>query len=160
MKNIIKFLIGLIVFSNLVLARGENPPPPEMITKLKLSAQQQEQMKSLHKKQRIEFKKSMDKVKSLHDQLDQELLQENPSQTKVNNIIEQIKVIQTNLMDNHFEQILATRKILTRQQFKTMLDLRRDFSTKMEKRIRHKKNLSQGKDGKKRENVPPPHFLL
>jgi len=146
-----KVLVFLIIIFSFVLARGGLPP--KLTEKLDLTVQQQEQMKTLHEKQRVDFKNNMDKVKILHDQLDQELLKSKLDEQKIKNITEQIKIIQLKLIDAHFEQILGMRKILTQEQFKKMLDLRRDLKTKMGKKIRDNKTEA------KNRSLHPPKYL-
>ena len=107
--------------------------PRGMFKDLKLTADQEKQMQSLFERQRTEEKKDFEKIKELQGKLDEEFLKDRPDESKIKSAANEIKKVQTKLLDKHFDHLFALRKLLTTEQFKKFIEKGRKMREKMDR---------------------------
>ena len=123
MKRIAKFglMAALLGMGLAVLAQGPLRNP-KMVEKLGLTPQQQSQMKELkfqHQTRMIDIRHDM-QLKMLD--LKRELSKDNPSQTALDSLVDQITAIRAKMMKERFAHMLAVKKILTPEQWRMVKD--------------------------------------
>lgn len=104
--------------------------PRGMFKDLKLTADQEKQMQSLFERQKTEEKKDFEKIKEFQGKLDDEFLKDRPDESRIKSIANDIKQIQTKLLDKHFDRLFALRKVLTPEQFKKFIEKGRKMRSK------------------------------
>ncbi len=142
------FVASIIVATILIGGWGEKRPPlprPDMFKELNLTKAQEQQLEAGRKAQMAKVKRSMEHIRTLHGTLDQEFIKDAPNEARINALITEIKTEQQVLMNEHFESLLSLRKVLTPEQFKKMVIMRKEF----QKKVRH------GEHGDRRQGPPP-----
>ena len=126
--NIMKKWMGVCLMAAFMLCLGcawvyaDERVPKDIFKGLNLTADQQKQMQSLFEKQRTEEKKDFERIKELEGKLDEEFLKDRPDESKIKAATNDIKKIQTKLLDKHFDRLFDLRKILTPEQFKKFIE--------------------------------------
>ena len=115
-------MLTLILCLSCAAVYAAEKVPRGMFKDLKLTADQEKQMQSLFERQRTEEKKDFEKIKELQGKLDEEFLKDRPDESKIKSAADDIKNIQTKLLDKHFDRLFALRKILTAEQFKKFIE--------------------------------------
>jgi len=118
----IGLMLTLILCLSCAAVYAAEKVPRGMFKDLKLTADQEKQMQSLFERQRTEEKKDFEKIKELQGKLDVEFLKDRPDESRIGSIANDIKQIQTKLLDKHFDRLFALRKILTPEQFKKFIE--------------------------------------
>ena len=149
----IGLMLTLILCLSCAAVYAAEKVPRGMFKDLKLTADQEKQMQSLFERQRTEEKKDFEKIKELQGKLDVEFLKDRPDESRIGSIANDIKQIQTKLLDKHFDRLFALRKILTPEQFKKFIEKGRKMRSKMDggPRVSGNKHHSTG------ESFAPPH---
>jgi Spy/CpxP family protein refolding chaperone len=96
--------------------------PRDIFKNLNLTADQEKQMRTLFERERENEKKKFEKIRGLQDKLDKEFLKDRPDESRIRSAANDIKIIQTELLDEHFNHLLALRKVLTPAQFKKFIE--------------------------------------
>jgi len=96
--------------------------PKGIFKDLNLTADQEKQMKGLFEHQKEDEKKKFEKIRGLQDKLDKEFLKDVPDESRIRSAAKDIKNIQSELLDEHFNHLLALRKVLTPEQFKKFIE--------------------------------------
>jgi len=84
---------------------------------LVLSEDQQKLLEDNHQKQQDAMKAAFEQMKTNKEALDAEIIKAVPDMKKVNDLQTQLKAIQSQMADDRFNSLLATKKILTPEQF-------------------------------------------
>jgi len=93
---------------------------------LNLSDDQVKQLKDSKEKQKTAMKSVFEQMKSNREAFDAEIIKATPDMTKINDLQTQIKTIQSQMVDDHLNSILETKKILTPEQFAGYMALERE----------------------------------
>jgi Spy/CpxP family protein refolding chaperone len=96
--------------------------PKGIFKDLNLTADQEKQMKGLFERQKEDEKKKFEKIRGLQDKMDNEFVKDRPDESRIKSTANDIKKIQTELLDEHFSHLLALRKVLTPDQFKKFIE--------------------------------------
>ena len=115
-------MLTLILCLSCASVYAADKVPKGMFKDLKLTADQEKQVQSMFEKQKADEKQDFEKIKEFQDILDQEFLKDHPDESKIKSTINDIKKIQTKLLDKHFDHMFALRKILTPEQFKKFIE--------------------------------------
>ena len=108
---------------------------------LNLSDDQVKQLKESYKKQKEAMKNIFEQIKSNREALNTEIIKAAPDMNKVNEIQAQLKTIQSQIVDNRLNSVLAIKKVLTPEQFAGYMALE-----KARELMKHKHHQF-GKDG-------------
>lgn|GEM_PF-2650505 len=100
------------------------------IEKLGLSEEQQEQLLEQRRQHHAGAKELMEQLKEKTQALHQELDKLEPDQKTLKRTAAQIKKIKGDLLDLRIDSILATKKILTLQQYQKMQEMRKEHMKK------------------------------
>lgn len=92
----------------------------DMDDKLGLTADQRTKMKTLRDEMRAKQESLREQVKEKRGALRQELDSTNPDRNKANALVNEITSIETQLAQNHVDQVFKVREILTPEQFQRM----------------------------------------
>jgi Spy/CpxP family protein refolding chaperone len=96
--------------------------PKGIFKDLNLTADQEKQMKGLFERQKEDEKKKFRKIRGLQDKMDKEFLQDRPDGSRIRSIANDIKKIQSEMLDEHFDYLSSLRNILTPAQFKKFIE--------------------------------------
>lgn len=97
---------------------------------LNLNDDQVKQLKDNWKQQKETMKSVFEQMKSSREAFDAEIVKATPDMNKINAIQTQIKTIQSQLVDDRFNSILAIKKILTPEQFAGYMALKKEKQLK------------------------------
>jgi Spy/CpxP family protein refolding chaperone len=127
---------------------------------LNLSADQEKQLKDLHQKQRDAMKATFEQMKTNREAFEAEIAKATPDMNKVNDLQNQLKTIQGQILDNHLNDLLAIKKVLTPEQFAGYMALKKESMMKKHMMMHrgpggfdhkgwdgHKNLADKGKDG-------------
>jgi len=103
---------------------------------LNLTEDQQKQLNGIKKKQREDMKSAFEQIKSNRAAFTEEITKAAPDMNKVNELQAQLKTIQAQMADNHLNNILAVKKIMTPEQFAGFMALKK--AKKMMEHEHHK----------------------
>jgi Spy/CpxP family protein refolding chaperone len=93
---------------------------------LGLTEDQQKQLKSIKQKDMETMKSVFEQIKSNREALNAEIVKAVPDMNKVNDIQTQMKVLQSQMVDNHLNSILEIKKIMTPEQFVGYMALKKE----------------------------------
>ena len=102
----------------------------KIFDQLNLTDDQKKQIKANKQAQMQQMRSLFDQMKTLHQQLNVELVKPQLDMTKINGINGQIKTIQNQMVDQRTSSILAVRKILTPEQFSKFISMADDMRNK------------------------------
>jgi len=114
---------------------------------LDLTEGQQKQLKDIKQKQREAMKGLFEQIKSNREELNAEIIKATPDMSKVNNIQAQMKILQSQMVDNHLNSILEIKKIMTPEQFAGYMTLKKERKL-MKHMMGHEKFGHKGEFGK------------
>jgi Spy/CpxP family protein refolding chaperone len=115
-------MLAVMLFVLCAAANAAERIPSGIFKGLNLSADQEKQMRTLFERQRGDEKKKFEKIRGLQENLDEEFLKDRPDESKIKSTVNTIKNIQTELLDEHFDNLLALRKVLTPEQFRKFIE--------------------------------------
>jgi Spy/CpxP family protein refolding chaperone len=107
---------------------------------LNLTDDQKKQFDDIRKKQKEAMKGVFDQIKANREAFDTEISKAAPDMNKINDLQSQLKTVQGQMVDNHLNLILETKKILTPEQYAGYMALERA------ERLEHRHH-GFGKDG-------------
>lgn len=128
--TIISLVIGIGLGSIIVLIylMYINPRPP-VFPDLDVSSSQSNALQKIRTTQMSKLNEQFNKIRQLHDQLDEILLSDSPNNQTINIITEEIAYTHADMARIHIQGLLKIREILSEKQFSTM--------------IRHRKSLDK-----------------
>jgi Spy/CpxP family protein refolding chaperone len=116
---------------------------------LNLTKDQQKQLKDSWNKQKEAMKNVFGQIKTNREALDAEIVKATPDMNKINGLQAQIKTLQSQMVDDHLNDILEIKKILSPEQFAGYMALKKERMLKRHmmghERFGHKDGF--GKDG-------------
>ncbi len=115
-------MLALMLFLSCAAANAAERIPAGIFKDLNLSTDQEKQMRALFERQRDDEKKNFEKIRGLQEKLEKEFLKDHPDESNIRSTANNIKIIQTKLLDEHFDHLLALRKVLTQEQFKKFIE--------------------------------------
>ncbi len=153
MKNMDKRLLritGLLFISfffleGVILAEELNPKGKDLGVKekhealwgeLNLTAEQKEAIKAQRSEQRQKMKQKWEELKEKNLALKEELLKPEIDKTKLNQIVEEIKKIQGELLDYRVQKGLEMRQILTLEQYRLLEEKIKERQHRFRKRLK------------------------
>ncbi|UCG35271.1 MAG: hypothetical protein JSW17_00280 [Candidatus Omnitrophota bacterium] len=138
-----KYAIGVVVVLSLLIqfpgysAKKEKAEETQDLTaQLLLSGEQKEELKETYRILGEKAKKLQTELKVETARLGQELKKDKPSKGRVRKIAAKIKKINNRLFDNRIDEILATKKILTHEQYSQLQQIRREKFNEIRKRVK------------------------
>jgi Spy/CpxP family protein refolding chaperone len=120
---------------------------------LNLSDDQVKQLKDIHQKQKEAMKSTFEQMKSNREAFEAEIVKATPDMGKINDIETQIKTLQSQMVDNHLNSLLAVKKVMTPEQFAGYMALNKARMMMMHDRhhqFGHRNGF--GKDGNDHKN--------
>jgi Spy/CpxP family protein refolding chaperone len=88
---------------------------------MKLTSEQQENLKTLHTEMQETRKKHKDEVMTIRKKITDELLKDNPSTANLDSYSRELGDLHVKITQERYNHLLKVKKILTAEQFKTML---------------------------------------
>lgn len=162
MKRIVVLCLILGVLSATVYAREgfgrrAGGMPKELIEQLQLTSTQSVQLEKQYKAEREAVSEKFKEIRKLHETLDAAFIEEPVNEAKIAATIQLIKETQMELADLHFQGLLNIREILTKEQFKKMINMRKEFRDKIDKKMKRdmRRDFDKQKSGD-RPDMPPP----
>jgi Spy/CpxP family protein refolding chaperone len=120
---------------------------------LNLTDDQQKQLKENWKKQKEAMKGVFGQMKTAKEAFDAEIVKASPDMSKISTIQNQIKTLQSQMLDNRLNGILEVKKILTPEQFAGYMALKKERMLKKHMMghgwFGHKDSFGKGFDGHK-----------
>lgn len=118
-------------------------PVEKLAEELNLSKEQKAKIKDIHEKSREQRKAIHDKIKVAHDELNK-IIKSDASDNDVKAKFNDLQTIKMELEASRFENILATRAILTKEQREKFDAFKKDFHKKQgpKKRMHNEKDDS------------------
>jgi Spy/CpxP family protein refolding chaperone len=132
MKRIILIVTVMFLGLNLNCYAAQNMPK-RLFKDLGLSPDQGKQMQTLFESQKTEEQNDLKIIRSFQKDLDDEFLKDKPDETKIESTVNEIKKIQTKMLNKHFDRTFAIRKILSKEQFKKFIEKGKKMRGKMER---------------------------
>ncbi|MDE2010296.1 MAG: periplasmic heavy metal sensor [Candidatus Omnitrophica bacterium] len=130
-----------------------HPDMEKMMGKiLNLTGAQEKQLEGIHQRQRETMKKAIEQIKSNRQAFEAEIVKAAPDMNKVNSLQTQFKTIQSQLLDEHLNSILAVKKVLTPEQFAGYMALKKERQImvmhRMHESFEHKGWMGKGGEHK------------
>lgn len=98
---------------------------------LNLTEDQKQKLNDIRTKQKEGMKASFEQMKSNREALDQEIILSNPDMNKINELQNQLKTIQSQMVDNKLNSRLEIKKVLSHEQFAGFMALERERKFRM-----------------------------
>jgi Spy/CpxP family protein refolding chaperone len=138
MKQIL--VVGCLLIGLAVAFDGAERPglPKKIIEQLELNQEQTKKLQDQKQAQKIVMQEKFLEIKKLHNELDQEFLKPEPNEVRIKILVGEIKNIQAEIADKHFEGLFALREVLTQEQFKKMVTLRQEMRGKLDKKVQRR----------------------
>lgn len=89
--------------------------------KLDLSEEQEEKLKALHEARKEMRESHVNQVKEVRDKIREELLKEEPDRAALDKHAEELGTLHTTMSKKRFDHLFELKKILTPEQFTTLL---------------------------------------
>lgn len=98
---------------------------------LNLTEDQKQKLNDIRTKQKEGMKASFEQMKPHHEALDQEIIKPSPDMNKINELQNQLKTIQSQMVDNKLNSRLEIKKVLNHEQFAGFMALERERKFRM-----------------------------
>jgi len=118
---------------------GMHDPMHMMGKILNLTPDQEKQLKDLWKTQHEAMKTTMESLKSNREAFEAEIVKANADMSKVSDLENQLKTLQGQMVDNHLNDLLAVKKVLTPEQFAGYMALKKEHQLKRRHMMMHGK---------------------
>jgi Spy/CpxP family protein refolding chaperone len=134
------FFLGSSVFAQ--HCPGKEGGPGCFWKDMNLTTEQQEKLKALHEEMQVTRDKHKDEVMSVRKKISEELLKDAPSTTTLDGYAKELGDLHAKMTRERYDHLLKVKKILTPEQFKTMLSCHG-----VDENFGHQGKMGPGKEG-------------